>query len=213
MADDIIIVNQPLRRRESTTGRVRYTIEMRSQPLVFNLDPRQMGKPPADAMAAELRARVQDITADAAPATLKAREVAAHAYAAGKPWARRRYSGGKLGAMPPNQSRRAFNDSGRFVKGIVVGAARDKWIVNVPANRLDPTAGNVDRIWARLISLVPAFADVKLLFDSAAVREGVRLGLDAAIAKAPMTTDEISLARAKALLAIVARVLLEAAAA
>lgn len=175
MADsDIVIVNQPLKRRESKSGKVRFTIEIQSEPLIFNLDPKTMEASFATAIADELRARVQGITQDAPEATLTARKVEAKAYADGKPWALKRFAGGKLGAMPPNQTTRAFNNSGRFAKSIVAMAKLGKWTVNVAANRLDPTTGNVDRIWARLVSLVPAFVQPALLNSAPKVAKSVK---------------------------------------
>lgn len=235
MAGDIVIINQPLRRRESKAGKVRFTIDMQSEPLIFKLDAKSLGDETANAMAGELRAQVSGITAEAAPATIKARESAARVLSGGadvdisktthgkrevslgrkhltKNWAMERYSGGKLGLMLPNQTRRAFNDSGRFIKGIVAQAQPKKWVVNVPANRLDPTTGNVDRIWKRLTELVPAFGDVRLLMESAEVRGAIKRGLDSLVVKNAMTRDEISIARARNLLLLVARIVLAAAA-
>ena len=234
MADDIAIINQPLRKHESKSGKVRFSISMKSEALVIGLDAKTLGDEVAKTMAAELRRQVEGITAEAAPATIKARESAARAFAGGGltraemaktdhgkreiaagrtlngDWAQERYSGGKLGPMPPNQSRRAFNDSGRFARGIAVQAAPGKWRINVPANRLDPQTGNVTRIWARLIELVPAFANVGLLMDSKDVREGVERGLGTMIAKAKESGDQLSVQRAKNMLALIARIVIAA---
>ena len=212
MADDIAIINQPLRKHESKSGKVRFSISLKSEPIILSLNPKDLGTQMAEAMAKELRTRVESITVAASPATIKAREAAAKAYTAGKPWAVKRYAGGKTGPTPPNQSHRAFNDSGRFAKSIVAQAAPGKWRINVPANRLDPQTGNVTRIWARLIELVPAFGDTRLLLDSEEVRAGVRRGLDTLVASAPMTYDQISAARARNLLAFIAQIVAKAAA-
>lgn len=209
---DLVVLNQPLRKHESKSGKVRFSISLKSEPIIFNLNPKDLGNQVAEAMAKELRTRVESISVSASPATIKARESAAKALAANKPWAVKRYSGGKTGLTPPNQSHRAFNDSGRFAKGIVAQAAPGKWRINVPANRLDPATGNVDRIWARLIELVPAFGDTRLLLDSEEVRAGVHRGLDTLVASAPMTYDQISAAKARNLLLFIAQIAAKAAA-
>lgn len=209
---DVAVINQPLRKHESKSGKVRYSISMKSEALVIGLDAATLGDQVSKAMAAELRARVEGITAEAAPATIKARESAARAVAKGEPWAVKRYSGGKIGAMPPNQSRRAFNDSGRFAKSIVAQAAPGKWRINVASNRLDPSTGSVDRIWARLTQLVPAFVDLSLLMDAPAVEQGVRRGLEAMITKARESEDRLSEQRAKNMLALIAQIVIKAAA-
>lgn len=213
---DVVVIHQALRRRESKTGKARYTIDIKSEPLIYNLDPQLLGAPAAQAMADTLRAKIQGITAEAAPATLHYRKEAGYAYKAGASWALRRYSGGKLGAMPPGQGTKAFNDSGRFAAGIVAQARKDKWVVNVPANRLDPKTGNVDRIWRRLVELVPEFANQKLLLDSPVVNRAISVGLDNLTINEPGTYDELSVVKARAqvkarnIAAVALRVLLEA---
>lgn len=211
MADPVVIQFGPgLRRRVAKTGREKYTIDVIGEPLIFNLDSKVTEQAVATAIASTLRAKVEGITQEAAPATIKAREAAAKSLAAGKPWAKKRYSGGKLGLMPPTGSQRAFNDSGRFAKSIVAGAAKGKWIVNFAANRLDGKTGDILRIWRRLVELVPEFADHKRLFQTAEVNRAVMVGLQSYIAKAPATRDEFTAARAKALLNQVALVVLRA---
>lgn len=220
MADDLIVIHPTLKRRVSKSGKAKFTVEVKSEPLIFDLDPKNLEPGIAQAIAQELRERVEGITAEAAPGTLKARENERKAYAAGKPWAVKRFSGGKMGPTPPTTSTRAFNNSGRFAQSIVAGAAAGgRWIVNFAANRLDPSTGNVERIWNRLIQLVPAFANIGLLYNSPKFVETMRLGIQSMIVKGPMTADEFTAARAKALadakiknyLALIARAILAAA--
>jgi hypothetical protein len=82
-----------------------------------------------------------------------------------------------MGSLPPDQSDRAFNDSGRFADSIVASAGSDNaWRINVAANRLDErTAGasGVDRIWKRLNELIPEFGNVALLFDNAILKRTI----------------------------------------
>lgn len=211
MADPIVIQFGPgLRRRVSSSGKERYTVDVIGEPLVFKFEDKAMEQAIATAMASTLRAKVEGITTEAAPATLKARQVAAKALTGGKPWAKKKYSGGKLGLMPPTGSTRAFNDSGRFAKSIVAGAAKGKWIVNVAANRFDAATGNVARIWSRLVSLVPEFANHAMLFQTTDVSNAVKVACQTYLAKAPATRDEFTAARAKALMGQVALVLLKA---
>lgn len=211
MADPIVVQFGPgLRRRVSSSGKEKFTVDVIGEPIVFKFEDKTLEQAVATQIASTLRAKVEGITQDAAPATLKARESAAKAFAAGKPWAKKKYSGGKLGAMAPNQSTKAFNDSGRFAKSIVAGAAKGKWIVNVAASRLDPTTGNIARIWQRLVSLVPEFADHARLFNAPEVARVVGMACQSYIAKAPATRDEFTAARAKALMNQIALVVLKA---
>jgi hypothetical protein len=170
--DDIVVINQPgLEQRTSIkTGKVRFVVRTKSEPVVFNLNAQELGGEIAVALAHYFREKVKGITAQASPATIKARERFAKAAAAGKSWATKRYSGGKTGAMAPNQSTALFNDSGRFAQSIQAAAqSKGGWRINVAANRLDPRTANggvagVEKIWGRLVQLVPAFADVGIAF-------------------------------------------------
>jgi hypothetical protein len=170
---NVIVINRGLEERRSATGRMRRTIRIDAEPMVINMDPKALGKPGADAIANHYREKVRGIAATASATTVKARKAAAKAFSEGKSWAMKRYAGGRIGALPPNQSDRLFNDSGRFADSIVANASNDNaWRINVAANRLDDkTAGpaGVERIWNRLVQLVPEFANVGLLFEGNAI--------------------------------------------
>lgn len=157
----IEVLNAGLRSSTSKSGKQRFHIAVESEALAFDLDTYRLAKPVAEAYAHHLREKVRAIAAVASPATLKARAVLKKAYDAGKPWAVKRFSGGRTGATPPTDSTTAFNHSGRFRESIVAAPASDgTFRVNVAANRLSSQTGNVDRIWQRLVQLVPEFADV-----------------------------------------------------
>ena len=166
----VIVINRGMETRRSTSGKIRRSIRIDADVMTIDMDPKTLGKPIADGIANHYRQAVRAISGTVSAATLKYREKAAKAFAEGKPWAVRRYAGGRIGAKPPNQSAELFNDSGRFADSIVANANSDgAWRVNVAANRLDDSSGNPDRIWNRLVSLVPEFANVALLFESNAI--------------------------------------------
>lgn len=206
--DDIIVLNQPLRSRTSKSGKERFTINVRSEPLIHNLDPSKLGRGPAEAIAEALRAKVKAIGASAAAATLAYRARAAKSFAAGAPWATRRYAGGRIGAMAPNQSSAAFNDSGRFAASLVAAPnpKEHSWTINVAANRLDSSSGAPVRIFRRLVELVPEFANPAKLLEVASVRQSLSDGLREAIVRAEMRRDELSAARAKAIIGAIGSV-------
>lgn len=166
----VIIINRGMETRRSTSGKVRRSIRIDADVMTINTDPKSLGKPVADGIANHYRKAVKAIAGTASAATLEYRKRASKAFAAGKSWAVQRYAGGKIGAKPPNQSTALFNDSDRFADSIVANASSDgAWRVNVAANRLDDRSGNPDRIWNRLVSLVPEFANVALLFEQNAI--------------------------------------------
>jgi hypothetical protein len=197
MADEkIVILNQgwsSLEQRTSKTGKQRFVIETKSEPLAFNLSPTALGAPIAQALAQHWRAEILAIAAKAAPATLKARETAARAFAAGKSWAQKRYSGGRIGAMPPAQSEQAFNDSGRFAKSVTANASKDgSWRINVAANRLSGDASTVERIYRRLVELVPSIGNVALAFESNDILRAQAKAVQNMITKGPMSSRPAS---------------------
>lgn len=193
ITQDTIVLNDfglARRDRTSSSGKVtsRYTVTIQAEPLVHTYNAKAMGEGPANAIADHLRERIQGIRAMASPSTQKKRLEAARAFDAGKPWAMRRYSGGRLGPMKPDEGEgRAgalFNDSGRFVKSIVANPTREQeWVVNIAANRLDPStfrdgeAGVVAMV-ERLRQYVPEFGDSAKLMQVPAVREAIALAAD-----------------------------------
>ncbi len=203
--DDIVILNQPgLKRRERSSGRVQYTVEVTSEPLIHNFDPRTLAKGVAEAIAETLRQKIRGITAQASATTIRMRTAYAKAFAAGSPGATKRYSGGRIGAMPPHQSDRLFNDSGRLAQSIIATARDDSWTISMAANRLDPaTAGGegaVQRIYQRLVELVPAFAGGAELLQDERVQKAVVNSMGDLITKARATRDQLTEARAKAVI-------------
>ncbi len=184
----VVINDMGLERRERTTSTgttSRFTVSIKAEPLVHVFDPKTLGMGPAMAIAEHLRERVASIGATASPSTQLARKYAATAFAAGKSYATNRYAGGRIGAMAPNQSPRAFNDSGRFAKSIVAAPTRDNnWVVNVAANRLDPSTfrdgeAGVNRIFVQLRQYVPEFGDASQLLTVPGVRSAIGESIDA----------------------------------
>jgi hypothetical protein len=194
MANDDIqaigAVNLQARTRTNASGatKTRYTMEVSGDSILVNTDPKTLGKGPAEAIAAVLRERISSVSAVVSPATMRAREVAAKALAEGKAWAVKRYGGGRIGTMAPNQSDRMFSDSGRFAKSVAVGATSDGYTINVAANRLDPNTLNggeaaLAKIFELLKQHVPEIADARKLLDSIPVRRAIQDGLRAAVKK------------------------------
>lgn len=203
MADDVVVINEGLEQRTSKSGKTRYTIKVRSEPVIFNLDPKAIGATVAQGIIHHLRERVRGITAEAAPATIAARKVLAKAYAAGKPWALQRLSGGRTGATPPTDSTKAMNHSGRFVNSITGNVSSDgAWRINVAANRLDARTGNVQRFWSRLVELVPEFGDSKRLLESDIVRKSIERASSDMIKKANATTGKLQVQLIRSILGL-----------
>lgn len=192
----VYVINRGLETRRSTTGKVRHSVRIEAEPIVIDQDAKRLGKPVAEQIANHYREKIRGLTAQASEATIKARKVAAKAFAEGKSWALRRYAGGRTGALPPNQSDRLFNDSGRFANTIVAGAGSDNaWRINVAANRLDSTTAGqngVDRIWNRLVQLIPEFGNAAILMENAILKRTIERVAKERTAKGRMSDKEMT---------------------
>ncbi len=207
----IVVLNESYSTRTRKSGKVVTTIDVISEPLVHDIDAKQLGRGPAEAIAQFLRDRIAGIAERASEATIKRRQSAAK-----KNDQPRRYSGGRIGPMPPNQSDRLFNDSGRFVRSIVAAAASDRWIINVASNRLSADTLNAGKqgspqaalefIKTRLVQLVPELADPRRLMDSIPVRKAIEEGMAAMIKKQKADIAGLKTQRNQAALGLVKQV-------
>ena len=201
---DVMLLNQGLKSSTSKSGKQRFHIKVEAETLAFDLSTARLAKPIADAIAHHIREKIRAISTTASPATQAARKVAAKAFAEGKQWAMKRYSGGRMGPRAPNQSDRMFNDSGRFIESIVAQPASDgTYRINVAGNRLDPDtasggAAAVGRIWARLVQLVPEIQDVGRIMASDDVLRAQTRAVQGMILKMKKNSGEGMLGLAKA---------------
>lgn len=177
-----------LERRTRTNARGkssdRYTVTIDAKPLVLDFDTKTLGRGLANTITAHLQKRVSEIGALASAQTQLNRKYAETALSKGKPWASKRYSGGRIGTMTPNQSPRLFNDSGRFVKGIVAGPTKDNnWVINVPANRLNASQLGSENalkdIVNRLRQYVPEFGSASELVRIPAIQQAISKAAEA----------------------------------
>jgi hypothetical protein len=208
--EEVTVLNEGLRSRTSKTGRTTYSVVIKAEPIVVNTGPAALMAPIATAIAHHLKERMRGISQVASDATLRARKTAAKALSDGQDWAIQRYGGGRIGTKPPNRSNRMFNDSGRFADGLVAGyAGKDgTFRINVPANRLDERttsggAAGVQRIWERLVQLVPEFGDPSLLLQNDVIRATVKRSANDMIKKARETNGKLAIEAARGLFKIV----------
>ena len=206
---EYIVLNQGYEYRRSASGKSRVSVVVKSEPLVANLDPKELGKPVAAAIVNHLRARVRGITARASEATLRYRDEALKAFVQGKSWAQKRYSGGRTGSMPPMRTENAFNDSGRLASSIVGNASSDgAWRINVAGNRLtDKDSGGVARIFEKLASYVPEFVKPELLLESDFVKRAIKTATQQLIQKQQARTSELTVQLARSIVSVARQVL------
>lgn len=201
MADELFVINEGLEMRTASSGKTKFVVRIVSEPLIINTDPSFLAMKPAIRMAEFLRQKVAAVTAKAPPNTLRARETALKAFIQGKEWAVKRYSGGRMGSMPPARSDNALSDSGRLAKGIAATKGKDgTWRVNVPGNRLDEsTSGGFERVWNRLVQLVPEFG---ASIATNIVQEGVEWSMRNMIKKAKSSSGKLQMGIVKELFKI-----------
>lgn len=173
-----------LERRDRVTSAgpsARYTVTMESEPILHDWDNLEKAPKVAEAIRALLASKIRGLTAKASTDTVLRRDRYANEFTAGGAAARQRYSGGRIGDMPPSRTSEAlFNDSGRFAAGLLVrrNAEERGFTINVAANRLDPkTFGGgepaIVALWQRLVSLVPEFAGGRAVIQDPTVQRAL----------------------------------------
>lgn len=175
--------------RERRSGAKHVTIDVKSEVIAVNLNPLELGRPVAEAIAQVIREGIQSITAPAAEATVLKRKYAKTALASGKGWAVRRYTGGRTGKMEPDAAMgsRLFNDSGRLAKTIAAGPTSEgDWKINTAVNRLDAATfgpGQFEIMIERLVQHVPVLRDPTRLGDTPEVRAALEKTAERAVMK------------------------------
>lgn len=209
ITQDVVVLNDfsggvfERRTRTTSSGTTdRYTCTIKAEPILHDFNALRLGKGPAEAIRNLVQRQIKGIGEFAAVATREKRERAVDALARGARWAQRRYSGGRTGTTPPNTSQRKFNDSGRLADGLEVREVRQgegdqsvtaTYVINVPANRLNPAPGGVreftESAFGRMIEdlyrLVPALRGGEQVLGDPEVRTAI----------AQATTDAIQVIR------------------
>lgn len=152
--------------KTSTSYKSSISISVESEPIVFMLDEGLVAQKAAEMLAQRIREQTGEIAAPVKPATAKARDTAARAFARGEAWALKQFSGGRMGPTPPAVGeRRAFNHSGRLRDSIVAAfvSKTKEWRINFAANRWDikhwGDLGKMQAAFQKWVALVPVLKD------------------------------------------------------
>lgn len=196
--DDIMVLSDyggtSLERRtrigKNGPGKARYTVTIKSEPILVQTDPAALSAGTAHAIQEHLRRAVGAISEQVKPATMKARLSAQKALVNGSnSGVVKRYSGGKTGTRAPARSDRYFNDSGRFIEGIAARLTKNGFVINVPGNRFDPSTFNggeaamQTNVIEKLRQFVPEFFDAGRLLDVLSVQKAMRDSVKNALQK------------------------------
>lgn len=206
-SSDVVVVNATqikVKERTTKSGATRSssyavtTIDT-SEPLSFNLDEEHIAKATALAIADQAREQTRAVSAPVKESTADARRVVERAFDRGKAWARRRYSGGRMGITPPVHGEvRKFNHSGRLAKGIVATYRKEQkdFAINYPANRWNPkdwrSLAQMEAKFNEWISYVPVLSKPE---DNLAVQRALRDTYGVMDQKHAMGTTEKEAAR------------------
>lgn len=177
--------------------KVRYSIEIRSEPLLLNLNELDLGGQLAATWAERIRDQIHGIAVPASKATQAMRAKAEAAFSAGASWALKRYAGGRIGPMAPNQTDKLFNDSGRLAKGVHLrqNLTDASYTLNVPANRLnrEQFGQGYDAMVGKLVELVPML-DPKRAIGDPQIERAIKESVDSMFEKL-QSNAEAQLAR------------------
>ncbi len=133
-------VKQRTRALASGKTQVRFTVEVKADPMLHHFSDREIGRGPAEQLAAIMRENLRKFARPVAASTQAKRKQAAKAFDDGKRWAMKRYAGGRMGARRPGPaSTNWFSDSGRLIESLYPtwNQTEGHYTINVAANRLD----------------------------------------------------------------------------
>ena len=145
-----------------------FAVEIESDRMYVSLDAREANKTFGAQLQAILAKQIESVKEDVSASTLRRRERDYNMERRGNATRRhrKRFAGGRIGAVPPNDPgsgarwRKKFNQSGRMRFTTVRPRQRSSSVstatINFPANRLDPrTTDRVDGIIADAKRLIP----------------------------------------------------------
>jgi hypothetical protein len=176
MADDVLVINHhqanlQVKDRVNAKGvvtgtRTFMTTTVKSEPITFMLDEGAVAKRAAEMLAQRIREQTEQITETVSAGAQAARRTAEKAFFAGKGWALKRYSGGRMGLIPPRVGEnRLMNHSGRLAESIVAAFVKStkEWRINFAANRWNPKdwpdIGTMQRAFQKWVDRVPVMQD------------------------------------------------------
>lgn len=207
---DVVIINEPpgaygvtfAKRGAGTRGKERFSMEVSSEAVLFDLSEMRLGAEPSEAIRAELEHDNKNIDEVAAPATLARRKAAADN--PNSKAAQERYAGGRIGFKAPNQSVRLFNDSNRLSEGFFVreNPQDSSHTINLPSNRFSPAYWGAKLGWVtdRWRSLMPILKDQRELLRRPKFNAAVSSAVRGVVQKAEMAKDARAIQQAKRLL-------------
>lgn len=201
--DDVQVINhhqanlnvkERVNKAGNVTGQRSYmTIEVHSEPITVMLDEGAVAKKAAEMLAQRIREQTKAITKTVDESTAKARRKLEKAFAQGKTYAVRQFTGGRTGVTPPHVgSNQAFNHSGRLANGIVAQFVKStkEWAINFPANRWDPKhwgdLGKMQVAFQKWVALVPVLQDAS---SDIGIRKAIEETFGDVLQKQKMDTD------------------------
>lgn len=162
------------RTAKSGKSKSRVSVAIKATPVVHDFNESRLGAGVAEAIRDVMMKEIRAITATVSASTLARRLAAKRALSSGTatPAIRKRYSGGRMGAMNPTGGDKMFNDSDRLGDGLHVrhSARTAEFTTNVPANRF---TGDTAPLIDKLVQLIPSLKNPALLLRDQKVSDAV----------------------------------------
>jgi hypothetical protein len=173
--DDVLVINHHqaslevrdrVNAKGAVTGQRTFSITTMSEPITVMLDEGEVARKAAEMLAQRIREQTEQIAETVDESTEKARRNVERAFYKAKPWAWRRFDGGRTGVTPPRVGEnRKYNHSGRLAQSIVAAFVKStkEWRINFAANRWNlkdwRSLADMQRAFQGWVNRVPVLKD------------------------------------------------------
>lgn len=189
----VLQVRDRVNKAGAVTGQRTFTTITVSEPITVMLDEGEVARRAAQMLAQRIREQTEQIVETVDDATAKARRSVERAFYKAKPWAWRKFDGGRTGVTPPRTGEnRKYNHSGRLAQSIAAAFVKStkEWRINFAANRWNP------RDWRSVADMQRAFQGwvnrVAVLKDASAdlgIQQAIRETFAEVLQKSKMAAD------------------------
>lgn len=177
----------------AVTGTRTFVTVTTSEPITVMLEEGEVARRAAEMLAQRIREQTEQIAERVEPSTEKARRTVERAFYKAKPWAWKRFDGGRTGVTPPRAGEnRKYNHSGRLAQSIVAAFVKStkEWRINFAANRWNPkdwrSQADMQRAFQGWVNRVPVLTDASA---DIGIQQAIRETFGEVMQKAKMAAD------------------------
>jgi hypothetical protein len=200
--DDVLVFNHHqadlkvsdrVNAKGAVTGQRTFVVTTMSEPITVMLDEGEVARRAAQMLAQRIREQTEHIVERVDESTEKARRNVERAFYKAKPWAWRKFDGGRTGVTPPRAGEnRKYNHSGRLAQSIVAAFVKStkEWRINFAANRWNPrdwrSLGDMQRAFQGWVNRVPVLKDASA---DLGIQQAIRETFSEVMQKAEMAAN------------------------